>query len=355
MANYYVKPDGDDGDDGTTFALAKATLNAVYALCSAGDTVYVCSSEASPFVDILLELSGADNVTFIGTSPTDGAPYTGNTRATISVTGASNIITAINDNNSCKFHNIQLLGVSTSIGYICYQQATVIGNIFINCEFKGLQIGIYTYKVGSIASSDVHAYNCIFNQCTYGIYIYDLGSNYAASGICNVFNCIFKGCSYGICRDAPYLTAGIYACQNMLNIQSCRFIDNSVGIRNIGSGTIDILNSVFYLNSSHGISLNAVYAYFNLVNSIFHSNGGYAISSDVTSGFGSFHGYCDYNCYYNNTTGIVNANINGGTTPGSHNILTNPLFASTTLGSEDFRLQEESPCLGTGIGYTSGQ
>jgi hypothetical protein len=92
MANYYVKPDGDDGDDGTTFALAKATLAGVYALTGVGDTIYVCSSEAVPFVNDGLVIAHDRQLTFIGASAVDGTPYTGNTRAVLSKTSGTYII-----------------------------------------------------------------------------------------------------------------------------------------------------------------------------------------------------------------------------------------------------------------------
>ena len=96
MATLYVRStDGSDADNGTTWALAKATLAGVSAIDSAGDTIYVSQSHAE---------STAGAVTFAGAGTTaspvkllcgnDAAepPTALATTATVTATGASGAI-----------------------------------------------------------------------------------------------------------------------------------------------------------------------------------------------------------------------------------------------------------------------
>jgi hypothetical protein len=170
---------------------------------------------------------------------------------------------------------------------------------------------------------------------------------------CYCLNCIFKNNSYGIYISIAD-TNWVFAGRNNLNVDGCRFINNSTGIYNTGNLVSYYSRCVFYLNAINSISIASTVAKISVINTIFHSNN-YAISAAAACTAGKYAINMDYNCYYNNTSGDVNVNINGGVIPGTHNIETNPLFASTTLGAEDFRLQTESPCLGVGMGYVSGQ
>ena len=111
---------------------------------------------------------------------------------------------------------------------------------------------------------------------------------------------------------------------------------------------------MFFANTGDGLSILSSSDTVQVYNNIFRSNGGYGINTS-TGTLGQFF-YLDYNCSNNNTSGHID--INGGTLPGSNNVLTNPYFKVETDGSEDFRLQStstgdanDSPCLDVGIGY----
>ena len=358
MAIWYVKPasiGGSDSNDGSSFALAKATLDAAYALASSGDTVRVCSDASNPFIDIELLLnSGASNVTFVGADTTDGTPYTGSNRAVLTHTGTGYLI-ACGDSSvhSCYFYNLSLQGTSNTDGF--FSNAISIGHCFINCEFKNLQYGAYISKNTANTKTGLSSFfDCVFDACVRGIFSYDTNNGYYGGMSIYCVNCLFKNNSYGIYSYASYTGTG-FADHFTASIDECRFVNNLSGFY-----AEDAMNSyfnrcVFYSNSSHAISLNGAYQKISVRNTIFHSNGGYAISSATAISIGNICGFIDYNCYYNNTSGIVNANVNGGTTPGSNNVTSNPLFVSLEPGNEDFRLQGTSPCLSVGIGYTQGQ
>lgn len=100
MANLYVRStDGSDADNGTTWALAKATLSGAAAIDAAGDFIYVSQVHAE-------SSAAAQTINLAGTlaSPTrvicgnDGAapPTAVSTAGTVSTTGANNI--SINGN-----------------------------------------------------------------------------------------------------------------------------------------------------------------------------------------------------------------------------------------------------------------
>lgn len=95
MANIYVRStDGSDADNGSTWALAKATLAGAAAIAAAGDTVWVSQAHAE-------SSSGAKTITFVGTlaSPIrvlcgddSAAPPTSlATTATVTTTAAGDI------------------------------------------------------------------------------------------------------------------------------------------------------------------------------------------------------------------------------------------------------------------------
>jgi hypothetical protein len=114
-------------------------------------------------------------------------------------------------------------------------------------------------------------------------------------------------------------------------------------------GQIVIKNNVFFANDSDGIYISSATncSPIHVVNNIFRSNGGYGINMNSIDT--DLIGYCDYNCYSNNSSGAID--IFGGTPPGSNNVTSDPKFVSETDGSEDFNLQSDSPCKNAGYGY----
>jgi hypothetical protein len=107
-----------------------------------------------------------------------------------------------------------------------------------------------------------------------------------------------------------------------------------------------IANNIFFKNTGAGIAFNTVtdsLIGLILINNIFRSNSTYGVSVLNNVGIALF----DYNCFSNNTSG----NYNKGALPGTHDVLSDPLFTSEVSGFEDFTLQSGSPCINTGFGY----
>lgn len=94
MATLYVRStDGSDVDNGTTWALAKATLTGVAAIDAAGDTIYVSQAHAESTASALIFAFAADNapVKIICANDAAEPPTTSATTATVTSTGNSNI------------------------------------------------------------------------------------------------------------------------------------------------------------------------------------------------------------------------------------------------------------------------
>lgn len=137
MATFYVRStDGNDADDGSTWALAKATLAGAAAAAAAGDTIYVSQAHAET-------QASAMTITFAGTyaSPTivlcgnDAAepPTALATSATVSTTGGSNLSIA----GTAYVYGVQFqAGSGASTASIL--TATAAGNrqVFDACAFK---------------------------------------------------------------------------------------------------------------------------------------------------------------------------------------------------------------------------
>lgn len=95
MANIYVRSsDGDDSDDGSTWALAKATIQGAGAIDSPGDTIFVSSSHSQSAASALaVQIAGTPDSPVRILSVNDAAepPTALLSRALFITTGASNI------------------------------------------------------------------------------------------------------------------------------------------------------------------------------------------------------------------------------------------------------------------------
>lgn len=92
MSNIYVRStDGSDSDNGSTWALAKATLAGAAAIAVAGDTVWVSTSHTESVATATLAWAGtaASPIKVIATSSTAEPPTTINAWGTITVTSTT--------------------------------------------------------------------------------------------------------------------------------------------------------------------------------------------------------------------------------------------------------------------------
>jgi hypothetical protein len=203
-----------------------------------------------------------------------------------------------------------------------------------NCIFQNLGYGCYVVD---------HAYSIVFldtlfDSCTIA------GVRAGTSLLAIVDNCAFVACGTGI---EMYLNGYSGA------ISNSRFIRCTSGVITASGGGLPISNSVF-VNNTDGIVITSNAATMNLRNNVFANNSGYGARSTVAATYGRFVPFASHNCWYNNTSGHVDSNINGGSIPGHSNLTSNPLFISVVPGAEDLALQSGSPLIDAGIGFEGG-
>lgn len=94
MAVFYVRStDGNNADNGSTWALAKATINGALAVASNGDTIYVSQVHSESTASAISLAHGSDTTPTKIICVNDGAqpPTATATTAVVATTGASNI------------------------------------------------------------------------------------------------------------------------------------------------------------------------------------------------------------------------------------------------------------------------
>jgi hypothetical protein len=138
MANFFVRStDGSDSDNGTTWALARATLASASALESAGDVIYVSDAHAESTAGtqtIALAGTGTSPVRVLCGDDAAEPPTSLATTATVATTGTTNIVIS----GTCYVYGIAFTagsgGGSTNIHF---GGSSTAGDIqhYKNCDF----------------------------------------------------------------------------------------------------------------------------------------------------------------------------------------------------------------------------
>jgi hypothetical protein len=167
MANIYVRStDGSDADNGSTWALAKATLTGAAAIDANGDSIYVSQSHAE-------STAGAITLAFAGTAASPVKVICGNdaaepptavaNTATVSTTGANNIVI----NGSAIFYGITFsAGSSTNNAYIQTATTNDTYQVYYDCAFivnnSGGASGVILGSATASIFNGLKLINCIF-------------------------------------------------------------------------------------------------------------------------------------------------------------------------------------------------
>lgn len=345
-AKLYVGADGSDVNDGSTFALRKATLQAAFDAVLSGDSLMWCG-DFTISEPCTVDMNAGENI-----SPTQstvlfviGCDASGN----ILTTGEAAVTTTTNSLS-------RLFYLGAQADWFCWQRI----------KWDGGGSGKATYCIEGPASDgiDYHAFkNCrITNAHSDGTYIRTAtnwwfanceidnnGKGGTGSGLGSIHTARNAYCMIG-CKVHNNATHGIIVGNFDIVIIACSFYRNGgSGIYSTSSSiTMSLLakNNVFALNGGSGIEMAATPSK-GLVwyNNITYANGAYGVklTTEITN-ITTF----DYNTSYANTSGDID--INSGAFFGINNVNEEPVFVDTTTGSEDFRLQSGSPCKNTGIG-----
>jgi len=335
MATYYVRPtNGDDGNAGTSFALAWKTLQKALDTATAGDEVRLCQ-EAVETTAVSVDAdtnagTAASPIVFVSYSADGSTSQAGYTiRATGAMTGLVDFAAACDytrwwgvvfDANGQSTH-----GIYNNVDGSDY-------HFFDECSMCNAgNNGIFVRGVSPLSW---HIYNCaIYNNAGNGI----AHSSGNRGAMVVAFSTIYGNGEAG------------WACNRNNCLSLCNIIHTNVGngislIAN-SSGHVAILNTI-YGNGGDGIECHSTTAgntYCMLQNTL-SGNGAYGLS--VPHGDISVFVAVGFNHTHGNTSGATD--LVGGM-PGLGNVAGNPLFASTTGGSEDFAPLAGSPLIRAGL------
>jgi hypothetical protein len=346
MAIYYVRATGgSDGNGGASFGDGWATLAYALSNISADDELRICSTSSAVFTTTVNTVIGLAKVRLVGANMTDGSAYAGTGKAYV-VAGAAMTALLTTVYANIQVEDIDLDGDANADDCFYHSQANNPFNVsFVNCNFHdAIDHGVHLlgYTTTTPINADMGFHGCnIYDNGSDGFHSESTGSNQNVPVTLNDCAIYDNGGenvnSYNSCA---------------LTVINCRiFGATNSGIRYYGS--IKIVNTVLYGNGSHGIDHEGYDVKANIFNCIISGNGGWGFSTASGTNYPWYQG--GYNCWYNNTSGNLHANINGGTIPGSSNITSDPLFVSVASGSEDFSLQAGSPCRSVGIGFSGGK
>ena len=332
MAIYYVDPAaGSDAAAGTAFGTAWATTQKALDTVAAGDEVRLCKSATetiSAAIDLDTTTGTVGNVITLisyaadGTVPSDG--YTISTSASIS---------AVLNHAPSGFEYYRWIGVTfdaNDSANFCYLNTVADGSgftFFLRCVLKDA-----IYDCFSIRGNVWHLHGCEFT----GAGRHGISHQAANRGSTSLIDCkLHHNTSYGWdCNVGASATRCLIYRNGGYGIAAGSNATNSSWFQN-----------TFYGNASGGLSLyNAANRnQFAVAGNTFVSNGGYGYNQQTTALNAMI---CMYNHHHENTSGGAypsNADL------GSDVITGDPLFTSTTDGSEDFTPAAGSPLVGAGL------
>jgi len=206
VAEYYVRSTGgSDGNTGLSFAQGWATLAYAYATIPSGSTLYICSTESSPFSLTSIFSVGA-SLLYIGANLTDGSPYNGTGKAHIRADAG--ITALVRDDfsywtkgNKTLWQDICFNGNNkATYSFYLYYASDISDLLFRGCDFKNaITNGIYIKSDSTPATflgGTIGFHSCNFYDNAYGVYTYG-ASNYLSPILFN--NCAFYGNSTSNC------------------------------------------------------------------------------------------------------------------------------------------------------------
>ena len=315
VRTWYVKPTGDDANDGLSWATAKRTVDA--ALDSAGgpDEVWVAKGiyEECVSVPAGVNLYGGFNGGETGNTERNWKLNTTLFQGPQDPGGEegfdADVVTLPALDSTLDGFGVRY----GSSGIVVVANGTVANCSVSDASDEGIYLG-----------TDSHALvrGCSVANCDYGI------SCIAQSA--TLMNCIIQDCRYGVVSNSSLFGATPNA---STSIDNCALSGSDIGITLIGDGS---MRNCTLTGNDRASTLDE--GTFSVTNCIAAFNGtGFEIgdSADVTLTHNDVYGNTS-----NNYTGIDDPTGTNG------NISQDPLFASRLTGN--YRLSNGSPCINTG-------
>lgn len=325
MATYYVRSTGgSDGNAGTSFGAAWATIQYAADTAVAGDVVLVCADGVhTPTSTINYDTNAgsyAQPVRFRGASA-DGTDD--GTRATISGSGLG---------AGADLINVNLSNISLSFSDLRFTAATQ-HNIYIASTGGNTALSFRRCRFDSATDHGLRCDNSDGNNI-FTLYNCEVDSNGGPGiGISSAARGGFKilKCSvHDNVGDGIYDSGGQYP--RVIITKSAVYDNGGDGISLISAYGAEILDTTIYGNGGDGISVDTASTTGHLVfdSIVVAGNGEYGVNTN-SGAMTRFHVLDDV-CVYDNVLGHID--INGGVIPGA--LTEDPGFASVVDGAEDF-------------------
>ena len=332
MATYYVDPNaGSDSAAGTAFGTAWATTQKALDTVAAGDEVRLCKS-ATETISAIIDLdttSGTNDakITIVSYAADGSAPSDGYTISTSSSIGA------LVEHAPSGYSYYRWIGVTfdaNDSATNCYLNDGADGSGdsgFLRCIFKDAGEDCF-----AVRGNHWHLHDCeITGAARYGI-----SHTSANRGNIRIQDCkVHHNANTGWKCDRA---TGV--------IRRCLFYRNGGwGVECGSSGSTNtFISNTFYGNTSGGLKvMDAPHRnQWAVSGNTFVANGTYGYNQGDTDRSPILH---SNNHHYGNTSG--GSLPSGGL--GSDLITGDPLFTSTTDGSEDFTPAADSPLVGAGF------
>jgi hypothetical protein len=338
---YYVKPSGNDANNGTSWTTAFRTVQNALATITSGE-IWVAAGTYYP--DEIGSINNNDrNASFYlknavalygGFAGTETALFQRDWKTNVSTMSGEIDGVAGNGNNS--LHVVRSVSVNKS---------AVLDGFTITAGNARFEDGGGMFN----ASSSATISNCIFSgNASYA----DGAGMYNNSSAPTISNCIFTG------NNSAYHGGGMYNDYSSAAIINCRFIGNfadyGAGITNSNSHP-SLVNSSFVGNIGgfQGGAIYNLYSAHTIINCSFTRN------ADHYGGGAFLNVHCFptlINCilwgnngsFYDGNEGgqVVSYSIVEGGYPGTGNLNADPLFINAVAG--DLRLQGCSPAIDAG-------
>lgn len=330
MATYYLRPtNGNDGNDGLSFANAKLTMQAALDLLTTAGDILRMVPEATETTAAAVDLdAGAGNdaspIIIEPGNTTDGGRDLSLTY-TLQASGAiAAVIAQAAGADFIEIFGLVLDGNSNATN--CMTMADgVISCVYNTCRFTGATgDGLATTNQGRN-----HFVLCEFDNN---------GGDGAAGTAANRGNNVYDACSF---HDNT--SHGLSGSHGSLEAYQCECYDNGVDGMNLDcrNGQVILKNNTSFGNTGDGFALTLQPA-VTIVGNSSSGNTGIGFSVDA----GEDYLYMDYNHTHNNSGGATD--ITAGM-PGENNQTGDPQFASVVDGSEDFTPANGSPLDSNGL------
>ena len=247
---YYVSNNGNDSNDGLSWATAKATINGAMNLITApgNDSVFVA---VGTYPSCTIKSGARVYGGFVGTEThlNERQPLTYGIAAdnSCSIIDAQNSINYAvkingymyyNSSYNCRGNDFNGFFVTGGTQYGVYDETNAIHNIS-NCTMTGNACGLYlgmSYQ-NTYYSGTFHVSDCKISENTTngGVYIYNGGQTYGLT--CEFNNCVVSentGSKFGGMSFNPYA----FVTYNSITVKNCEIIKNIATGQNAKAGGI---------------------------------------------------------------------------------------------------------------------